>query len=122
MYATITGDSMDGDRCAVYLAALVDGEGAMGSHAIIIGNADQDIIDYASSCLDALGIGQSIRKYKMKSGKPVWHIHITKRRNIERFALSVAPSMASTKKKEQLKNMYEVKQAIKIGPTAPSRH
>lgn len=94
----------------------------MRSHAIITGSAGRDIIDYARSCLDALGIGYSINQYKMKSGKPAWHIHITKRENIEKFALSVAPSTASAKKKEQFKNMYEVKQGIRIEPRTPSHH
>ncbi len=91
----------------------------MGSHAIIIGNTDSDIIEFARKCLGDLGIGYSIRQYKIKSGKTVWHIQITKRENIEKFALQVAPYMASSKKKEQLTNMYEVKRGITIGSGAP---
>jgi hypothetical protein len=72
---------MDRERSAVYLAALVDGEGAMGSHAIIIENTDSDIIEFARKCLDVLSISYSIRQYKIKSGKTVWHIQITKRKH-----------------------------------------
>jgi hypothetical protein len=94
---------------------LVDGEGAMGSHAIIIGNTDKDIIDFALKCLGTLRIDFSLKEYKTPKGKPIWHIHITKRENIQKFALRVAPFMASSKKKEQLTSMYEVKQSIRIG-------
>jgi LAGLIDADG-like domain len=101
------------DQAALYLAAMIDGEGWVGepkgvtNRAIRIANTERDLIDAIEECCQVLGLHYLTYPYvaKRENWSPGWMVHITGEDSFRKILAQVP--IRSTRKLDRVRRTID---------------
>jgi len=96
------------ERSAIYLAAIIDGEGSVSLHSgkwlqVIITNTDPDILEGVKSHLEVLAIHYRVQRHSSRMAtRTCYSVQVLRKAEIARLASYVCPYMCCATKRHDL--------------------